>query len=123
MPIYKITGEGYYKYRLLLNPMMGGVEQCVEILTAETMAEIKAFYDSQLVEPYSDEGPDCYQFGSTPQTKTYHKSFRKGGPLEWYNPLSNPQWDNEEGFRDQWGHGVHFYVEGVGEIVRHQRIR
>lgn len=58
---------------LYLNPMQASnIENCVPVYRAETREELERFVESEKVEPYKD-GP-------------WHKTFRQGGPLEWYNP-------------------------------------
>lgn len=52
----------------------------IEILSlvgwTETMEEMEAFLESEKVKPYQDE------FNG----RLFTKSYRKDGPLEWYNP-------------------------------------
>lgn len=58
---------------LCLNDMrFGNIESLAPVCRAETEAELVAFLESEKVEPYRDE--------------RWGKAFRKGGPLEWFNP-------------------------------------
>jgi hypothetical protein len=99
---YQITAEVEYDYVLILNPMTGNLENRQQFGPFPTREALKAFYDAEVVEPYEDQGPDFFStVGAT--TKTYRKSFRKGGPLEWMNPLMPSEWE-QPGFHH---HGVH----------------
>lgn len=60
---------------LVLNPMRGQVERGVPVARAETIAALEEFIKRETVEPYKDG--------------QWHKVFRAGGPLEWYNPPSD----------------------------------
>lgn len=110
MPRYHVTGIATYQFLLVLNPMMGNTENGQQFGPFETMEELKAFYDSQLVERYREEGPNTFDGG----VKTYSKTFRKGGPLEWMNPLEDTEWTTPGLF----GHGVHEILTKVDDIVK-----
>ncbi len=86
-------------YYLVLNPMMGPMEGRAEFGPFLTKEDALSFMDAEKVETYSDQGVDTYNGG----TKTYSKTFRKGGPLEWMNGL-NPAERDCIGY---FGHGVH----------------
>lgn len=108
-------GEVYFKevHVLVLNPMMGGVEG-TEVFEFETLEQLKAEYNSNLVEPYDDLGPDQYSDGE----KNYSKTFRKGSPYEWMNPLTDGELENPGIF----GHGIHVkrvFVAGPFNITPH----
>jgi hypothetical protein len=61
---------------LLLNDMrMPHVETLVPVAKAETKEVLEAYLAREKVEPYQDG-----QWG---------KTYRQGGPLEWYNPPSD----------------------------------
>jgi len=57
---------------LFLNPMTGRAEECRAVARAETKEALLRFVESEEVEPYTDGH--------------YHKVFRQGGRLEWFNP-------------------------------------
>jgi hypothetical protein len=57
---------------LRLNPMTSNAETVVPLVRAETREQLEAFMASETVTPYQDS-----QWG---------KTFRQGGPLEWFNP-------------------------------------
>lgn len=61
---------------LVLNPMRGRFEESNPVARAITKEELEAFVARERVEPYSDEGRD----------HSWSKTFRRGGPLEWFNP-------------------------------------
>lgn len=58
---------------LVLNDMrFAQVEQTIGVVRAESSEEILKFLERERVESYREE--------------RWWKSFRKGGPLEWFNP-------------------------------------
>ena len=67
---------------LSLNMMRNNAESVDAVAWAETAEELEAFMNREAVEPYSEPGPSGFGHG----TQQFHKRFRKGGPLEWYNP-------------------------------------
>lgn len=63
---------------LLLNDMRHAhIEQLTPVARAETKEQLIAFLQRETVEPYQDDH--------------WSKTFKKGGPLEWFNP----PWSNE----------------------------
>lgn len=63
---------------LQLNNMRDKAEIIQPVAWAETQAALVAFLDRERVTPYITEGH-------------WHKCFRAGGPLEWFNePTGNP---------------------------------
>lgn len=122
MPAYQITAVGIFQYILVLNPMMSNTENGQEFGPFNTLQELKDYYQRELVEPYTDEGPNTFDGG----TKKYRKTFRKGGPLEWMNPvhefipvfsqpdINSPEWGKPGHF----GHGVHEVLTGVRDVVK-----
>jgi len=72
-------------YVLRLNDMrMGKIEHAALVCKAATPEELIQFLNEEKVEPYIDER----------ESRRWGKSFRKGGPLEWFNP---PQEDFRQG--------------------------
>ena len=59
-------------YFLCLNLMRGRAEETRILACAETRDALVVFMDRERVEPYRDG--------------QWLKTFRRGGPLEWYNP-------------------------------------
>ncbi len=112
MPRFAVTAIANVQYWLLLNPMVGRIEAHDKFGPFESKEAALAFHDAEKVEPYDDEGRDFFAFNED-ATKIYRKNFRKGGPLEWANPLT-PAEREQPG---QWHHGVHEVVE-YDNIVR-----
>lgn len=108
-----LTAEVDISYYLVLNPMTGRVQEQSPTGPFSSKEEAITFYNNEKVEPYDDEGPDCFNGG----TKNYRKAFRKGGPLEWCNPLS----DDELQAPGIHGHGIHEKITLIN-IIRVDRI-
>jgi len=69
---------------LYMNDMRSSkFEQLQPVLQAPTKEEIVTFLEEQTVEVYTEPRGDGF----------WGKSFKKGGPLEWYNKPYNP--DNQ----------------------------
>lgn len=66
---------------LQLNMMRNRMESLDAIAYADTEQELHDLLARERVESYTEQGPGG--FGSE---QTFRKNFRKGGPLEWYNP-------------------------------------
>jgi hypothetical protein len=66
---------------LKLNPMQGHSEELRIVARAETKERLEEFLQREQVEPYIDDGTNFFFEGPY----SWHKVFRKGGPLEWYN--------------------------------------
>lgn len=77
---------------LQLNPMHERIEVTVPVAVASTQEQLQTFLDSERAsEPYSDG--------------RWRKSFKQGGPLEWFNPP--PLFAGQSAFvdigtREQW---------------------
>ena len=75
-------------WSLMLNPMRGNSEEMHVIACATNPDILLAFIERETVEPYSDSAsgiPDSF----TGDLRVWNKNFRKGGPLEWYNPIEH----------------------------------
>jgi hypothetical protein len=112
MPAYHITAVGIYEHFIVLNPMMGNTEQGTQFGPFPSREAALVFYNGEKVEPYKEEGHDSFGNG----TKMYSKSFRKGGPLEWYNPLHETELITPGCF----GHGIHEVLVRVEQAVKGQ---
>ena len=110
MPCYRITAVAVYESYLVLNPMMGNTEGQAKFGPFVTREAALAFYNQYKVDHYTDEGPNTFDGG----TKMYTKSFAKGSPLEWMNPLNSFEMDSP-GYH---GHGIHEVLADVVDIVR-----
>lgn len=115
MPKYQITGVGHYVYYFVLNSMMANAEQGAKFGPFDTKELARAAYDAELVEPYSEEGPDLFDYGNERTTpKMYRKVFRKGGWLEHFNPLEPHEWETPGIF----GHGLYEVLDNVTNVVK-----
>jgi hypothetical protein len=86
-------------YELILNDMRSNTEMTMHAGTFESKEQALAFYNAEKVEPYGD--PGINHFSGSPTT--WQKTFKKGGPLEWCNPLSPAELESPGVF----GHGIH----------------
>lgn len=81
----------YKVYVLNLAEMHGGVDKSRPVAVFDDIEKLKTYYNSQLAEqPYSDEDNYGYK---------WHKVFKKGSLLEWYNPLSPVNQHNGDEFK------------------------
>jgi hypothetical protein len=93
---------------LILNDMRGRCEDMRPVARAETKEALLAFLEHERVEPYKDDGMHTIvhdtdtlaQMAGGPVVEKipqyyWNKTFRKGGPLEWFNP---PWGDSPENF-------------------------
>lgn len=84
---------------LCLNDMRSSrIEEMEVVACASTKDELVRFIESESVETYKDDNenirdPEPWSCHGT--NKSWHKSFRKGGPLEWYNRPSDVVLDPE----------------------------
>ena len=106
----QITAIATFEYVLVLNPMTGNTEQGAEFGPFPTRDAALAFYNGEKVENYSEEGPNM--FG--PEKKKYQKAFRKGGLLEWMNPLHPTELEQPGIFN----HGIHEVVTKLDAIQK-----
>jgi hypothetical protein len=92
------TGRDFV-WILFLNDMrMAHSEDTTPVARADTKEELEALMVREKVEPYTDPSglpptsPETEPSASSYRcnSQTWHKSYRKGGPLEWYNPPWNP---------------------------------
>ena len=80
------TRQIYEVYVLELANMHGGVDKAEVVAIFSEHQKLKDWYNSQLADkPYTDT-PSKDNFG---QTHSWHKVFKKGSPLEWYNPANS----------------------------------
>jgi hypothetical protein len=83
----KRTIEQIKIYYLVMNPVTDRAESGRIAMVSYDKDKLIATYQSEIVEVYSDD--------------RFRKSFRQGGPLEWYNTLWNMDGP------DHFGHGLH----------------
>jgi len=75
----------YKVFVLCLANMRGGVDKSIPVAVFTSLENLKAYYQSQLADsPWKDE-PSADTFGNV---HGYSKVFKKGSPLEWFNPLN-----------------------------------
>ncbi len=79
-------GVTEYRYFVLnLAGMHGGVDKSIGVAIFEDIEKLKSYYNSQLADkPWTDK-PSMDAYGNK---HSWSKVFKKGSPLEWYNPLS-----------------------------------
>ena len=93
--------------------MRGNTEECELVAWSENKEVLLKWYNAQKVEPYVDIGrPSFSCHGSTHH---WHKTFAKGGPLEWFNPMHH-----QDGEVSRFGSGIH-YVR-LGSDINNQNI-
>jgi len=88
---------------LVLNPMRGRMEDQHIVARASTREALIAFLARERVEPYTD----------VESGYTWRRSFRRDGPLVWYNDLQ-PSEELEQG---AFGHGI-VEVMPLAEVLR-----
>jgi len=62
--------------------MTSNTEVTVCVALADTREQLEEFLEQERVEPYNEKGQSMFHEGQT----TYHKVFKKDGPLEMFNP-------------------------------------
>lgn len=107
---YLVQAEAIYAFSIVLNPILANMEAGQQYGPFETLDQAIDFYNGEIVESYSDEGPDVFNGGK----KQYQKFFRQGGPLEWMNPLSEAEFATPNRF----GHGFHEVAVRFDNIQR-----
>jgi hypothetical protein len=73
-------------YVLVLNPMRGRTEEQRMLAASENREELLAAWRGEEVQPYTDG--------------EWRRVYRKGGPLEWFNPPFS------DGDADHYGNGI-----------------
>ncbi len=72
-------------YKLLLNPMHARTETISLVAISYDRQELIDWYESLKVESYIEEN--------------WHKTFKKGSKLEWYNPFDHSSYG---GIQEEW---------------------
>jgi hypothetical protein len=95
-------------YLLHLNPMQERIEAGRVVAISPSIEALMSFYKGEETAPYQEDG---FNF-LTQQDHVWNKHFKKGGPLEWYNPI------NIEGPEaiNTWGHGIHMQWLPIDKI-------
>lgn len=107
---YLIEAVAEFHYQLVLNPIRSSAESQRFFGPFPTIEGVIAFYKSHLVEPYTETEPSLYNGQST----VYRKTFRKGSPLEWMNPLP----DHDDLLSPTtFGHGIHEVLVDISKLL------
>lgn len=72
------------RFVLFLNDMRLAFEKVMPVAKAKSPEALRRWLEAERVAPYTDEGP------MRTYAITWAKSFRKGGPLEWFTPPTAP---------------------------------
>jgi len=73
-------------FKLILNPIHERCEHGQIVVISTDRDKIIEFYNNELVPGgYTDEGINAWDNS----VKIWHKQFRRNGPLEWFNPVSD----------------------------------
>lgn len=103
---------------LQLNMMRNRTESRTAVAFSESKEKLEAFVAGERVEPYGDEGFSDFGGHGT----TFQKVFRKGGPLEWFNPPESLFGDDafvDIGTEDDWaGRARERFHAFVSELTR-----
>lgn len=97
-------------YTLALNPMQGNTEASTIVAIAYEKEKLEQWYKNQFAEePWKDYGensfPSKVDMGGYSNTNhCWHKVFKKGSALEWYNPINLFDPNSMEGIG--YGHGI-----------------
>jgi hypothetical protein len=114
MPQVLLQATADEVFHLVLNNMTANTEQGSSYGTFNSREEAIAFYNGEKVEPYGDPGTNHFSGEPT----TWGKNFRKGGPLEWCNPLDEA---TLLGQPNHFGHGIHVTFDNVRQVQVIQR--
>ena len=75
-----------YKYYVLcLASMHGGVDKAISVAIFDDLEKLKEYYNSQLAETSWTDEASADSYGNV---HTWHKVFKKGSLLEWFNPMN-----------------------------------
>lgn len=86
-------------WKLILNPMTRNTGDSELIAWSDDKDKLMDFYNDHKVEPYKEEGHASFECHGN--SHTWRKVFKKGSPLEWYNPF-----DSEDGSPNYYGQGL-----------------
>lgn len=82
---------------LALNRMFSKSEEVHIVVASLSKEKIEEFYKDQLApEPYDD--PDDSE-NQEWKDKVWRKTFKKGSPLEWFNPID---WNEASTYHSEW---------------------
>lgn len=96
-------------YALVLNMMRDRTERADVVAVSDSLLELQEWEAAQReATPYDDLGTSG--FDGSPQT--FRKVYKKGGPLEWYNPP-----DSMENADEHFGHGVRTFEKQWARVA------
>lgn len=81
----------------------------------ESLVDLKTYYDSFKVEPYTEFCTDPF---SKDGPRNYTKHFAKDSPLEYSVPLTESDWEKP----NTHGHGIYEHIHALDDIVKGERI-
>ena len=85
-------------YKLILNPMRGNTENGSIVAIAYEKQKLIDWYNSLLAtEVYAEEGSPSFECHG--DSHKWHKAFKLGSELEWFNPCGSFE-------PDHYGHGI-----------------
>jgi hypothetical protein len=89
-------------YLLVLNNMTGNTEGATLVAMSDDRERLVNWYNEQMApELVKEEGKPS--FPSHGESHTWHKTFKVGGPLEWYNPADLDKVNHYgHGIQEQW---------------------
>lgn len=89
-------------HKLIMNPMRDNTENCQLVAWSDDKDKLINFYNNEKVESYINEGSPSFECQG--DTHKWHKSFKLGGILEWYNPIDNFEQPNRygQGIQQEW---------------------
>ncbi len=79
----------YKIYYISLADVRGGVDKAIPVAVFDDIEKLRTWYENQRGDWTDEPSPDA--FG---QIHAYQKAFKKGSPLEWYNPAINLEPEN-----------------------------
>lgn len=79
-------------YILVMNPMMGHTENRSAVAMSFEKEKLHQWYQDQICDPWTDEGENSFEptgdmGGYYNEHHIWRKYFRRGSPLEWFNPI------------------------------------
>jgi hypothetical protein len=105
-------------WRLVMNPMVDRVEAGKIVVLSLERDSILKWYNNQMAdEPYDEIGVREYT-SERPATKNWHKTFKVGSSLEWFNPVDSFDRVNHygHGLTDVWANEIEYHASLIIKI-------
>ena len=98
-------------WKLIMNMMRNQSESGSLVAVSDDKDKLINWYNDQKAdEPYSEPGTNPFSGGPT----TWHKVFKKGSLLEWFNPVNTDKPDHyNHGFIWEWVDSEFYYSDDV----------